>query len=63
LYLGRDSGLDPDRTGHAEDEVAKWRDAATLPFPEFSDETTAGIPPLDYPPRGSETVAGEPGSG
>lgn len=63
LYLGRDSGLDADKTGHAEDEVSVWRDAVTLPFPEFSPETTAGITPLDYPPRGSETRVTDPADG
>ena len=60
LYLGRDSGLDADKTGLAEDEVSEWRDATTLPFPDFSPETTANVTPLDYPPRGSETRATEP---
>jgi MscS family membrane protein len=63
LYLGRDSGLDPDRTERAEGEVSKWRDATTLPFPEFSAETTAGIAPLEYPPPGSETRPSEPADG
>jgi Small-conductance mechanosensitive channel len=53
-YIGRDSGLDSERTRAAEAAVAAWRTKGQLPFPEFDPalqwekEDT-----LDYPPQGS----------
>jgi MscS family membrane protein len=54
LYLGRDGGLDRDRTRDSETEVRGWREAGELPFPDFDEETAARVDgTLDYPPRGS----------
>ena len=35
LYLGRDSGLDKDKTESVHREVQKWRESGNLPFPDF----------------------------
>jgi len=57
LYLGRDGGLDHDRTREAERTVQTWREEGSLPFPDFDPATVAAAEDsLDYPPRGS--VAG-----
>ncbi|MHC4064878.1 MAG: mechanosensitive ion channel family protein [Planctomycetota bacterium] len=54
LYLGRDPGPDREAATHAEREVAAWRDAGRLPFPEFGDgEREQMTNTLDWPPRGS----------
>ena len=36
LYLGRDSGLDKEKAGAAEQQVKQWRDQHKLPFPDFA---------------------------
>jgi MscS family membrane protein len=36
LYLGRDPGLDKERSQAAEQQVQKWRDERQLPFPDFA---------------------------
>ena len=54
LYLGRDGGLDQERSHSAMDNVAAWRRAGRLPFPAMEAakaEALAGT--LDYPPYGS----------
>ena len=54
LYLGRDGGLDTERTRRAEEEVRRWRDADELPFPDFDEKTVALLDNTgEYPPRGS----------
>ncbi len=54
LYLGRDDGLDAERSREAERAVRLWRDEGTLPFPDFTPQTVAEIDDsLDYPPLGS----------
>jgi MscS family membrane protein len=35
LYLGRDSGLDKDKTESVHREVQQWRKSGNLPFPDF----------------------------
>lgn len=35
LYLGRDSGLDKDKTESVHREVQQWRESGNLPFPDF----------------------------
>jgi MscS family membrane protein len=63
LYLGRDGGLDPQRSREAEATVQQWREAGELPFPDFKEETVAEMDgTLDYPPRGS-AVGPERGAG
>ncbi len=53
-YLARDSGLDGEKTGKAEEEVKQWRQANRLPAPDFSDEDLEQMKDrLDFPPEGS----------
>jgi MscS family membrane protein len=54
LYLGRDQGLDPQRTASAEKEVEQWRDQHRLPFPDFAPEEKASFHgSITYPPPDS----------
>jgi MscS family membrane protein len=54
LYLGRDGGLDPQKTLDAEAKVQAWRQANTLPFPDFSEAMRTELEgTVEYPPRGS----------
>lgn len=56
LYLGRDGGLDPERSREAERIVRDWRAANKLPFPDIPADEKAEISnSLDYPP--SESAA------
>ena len=60
LYMGRDTGLDPDKVAAAEREVAGWRDSDTFPFPLTPEPLAARITDtLDYPPKGSPQAAGK----
>lgn len=53
-YLTRDTGLDTEQCGKAEDQVDQWRDRDKLPFPEFEEEERERLEDvLDYPPKGS----------
>ncbi len=53
-YLGRDGGIDEDRTRTVEEEVAAWRAKGALPFPEFEAVERERLQDtLDYPPKGS----------
>jgi MscS family membrane protein len=53
-YLARDKGLATDPGQAAEAQVQAWRDAGTLPFPEFPEPYRQQIEnTLDYPPAGS----------
>jgi MscS family membrane protein len=54
LYVGRDQGIDEERSAAATQQVQHWRKAGQLPFPRMSPahrERLANT--LDYPPRGS----------
>lgn len=54
VYMGRDDGLDKDRSEAALEKVKSWRRSGQLPFPKLSAsrmEKLAGT--LDYPPFGS----------
>lgn len=54
LYMGRDSGLDEERSKAAEEEVKSWRRLGKLPFPRLLAERVKELGgTLDYPPRGS----------
>jgi MscS family membrane protein len=56
LYVGRDGGLDPEKTREAEAQVQAWREGNTLPFPEFTDAMRTELEgTVEYPPRGSAT--------
>jgi MscS family membrane protein len=54
LYMGRDHGLDPERSDAAVQQVESWRRSHRLPFPGMPAsraDQLAGT--LDYPPYGS----------
>ena len=36
IYVGRDSGLDKEKTAAAEREVQRWRENSKLPFPDYA---------------------------
>jgi MscS family membrane protein len=53
-YFARDEGMDEARHQAAEQQVAAWRAACELPFPDMTAgemEALAGT--LDFPPKGS----------
>ena len=51
LYLGRDSGLDKDKTESVHREVQKWRESGNLPFPDFEAKNISEFSnSLPYPP-------------
>jgi len=53
-YLSRDRGVDVKRGNKVEGQVARWRAAGKLPFPEFeAKERERLTDTLDYPPKGS----------
>jgi MscS family membrane protein len=57
LYLGRDSGLDPEKTAAAEKQVQQWRDQHQLPFPDFAPaEKSAFRGSIPYPPPESSVA-------
>ena len=57
LYLGRDSGLDPEKTAAAEKQVQQWRDQHQLPFPDFAPaEKSALRGAIPYPPPESSVA-------
>jgi MscS family membrane protein len=54
LYMGRDDGLDGERSKTAAKEVESWRKAGKLPFPRLAADRIEQLKgTLDYPPRGS----------
>ena len=54
LYLGRDSGLDPEKTATAEKQVQDWREQHQLPFPDFAPTDKAALRgAIPYPPDDS----------
>ena len=61
LYLGRDSGLDPEKTAAAEKQVQQWRDQHQLPFPDFAPaEKSAFRGSIPYPPPESSVAKKQP---
>ena len=51
LYLGRDSGLDKEKTEETHRQVQQWRESAALPFPDFaSGQVSEFSNSLPYPP-------------
>ncbi len=62
LYLGRDPRPDDDRVEAAEAAVRAWRDAGSLPFPNFSPEQLQELRgSVVFPPPGSaSSAAGRP---
>jgi len=62
LYLGRDQGLDPEKTAIVEKEVGQWREQHELPFPDFTPEEKASIRgSIAYPPPESAVAKKPPG--
>lgn len=60
VYLGKDDGLDNERSNAAEERVETWRRSGRLPFPRLPAERLEEIEDkLDYPPRGSPEASGE----
>lgn len=54
LYMGRDDGLDSERSEAAVQEVKSWRRAGKLPFPRLAADKIDQLEgTLDYPPQGS----------
>jgi MscS family membrane protein len=59
-YFARDEGLDDERQQAAEQQVAAWRAAGELPFPDMaSDDQEALTGTLDFPPKGSAVQESE----
>jgi len=54
LYLGRDDGLDAERSVEAMRQVGSWRSSGYLPFPYMPRSRREQLADtLDYPPKGS----------
>ena len=57
LFLGRDSGLDPEKTAAAEKQVQQWREQHQLPFPDFApSDKSAFRGSIPYPPPESSVA-------
>ena len=53
-YLGKDTGLDPEKAGAALRAVRQWREEKSLPFPDHDPDTIGRLKKtLDFPPSGS----------
>lgn len=54
LYLGRDSGLEKEKTEVSVKKVEQWRQEKQLPFPDFApEEISAFRGSIEYPPNES----------
>lgn len=54
VYLGRDAGLDKEKTERVARQVQKWRESNQLPFPDFkADDISEFSNSLPYPQPGS----------
>jgi len=54
LYLGRDGGLEKEKTENAVKKIAELRDGKQLPFPDFHQEDISSFKgSIDYPPSES----------
>ncbi len=63
LYLGRDGGLDAQRTAEAESTTRGWREQGKLPYPDFDTaDEAAWKGSLDWPPQGSVAARHPAGS-
>ncbi len=57
LYLGRDSGLDREKSAAAEKQVEQWREQRQLPFPDYAPADKASFrDSITYPPPESSTT-------
>jgi len=54
LYLGRDTGLDREKSSAAIKAVDEWRSTNSLPFPDFGPDDIFDKR-IEYPPRESAT--------
>jgi MscS family membrane protein len=60
LYLGRDSGLDKEKTESATRQVQEWREANRLPFPDFAPADISELNnSLPYPQSDSAVADGK----
>lgn len=60
-YLGRDQGLDEERSRRAEERIDEWRQKGQLPFPNFAEGFRDEVRnTLDWPPVGSIDASREP---
>ena len=51
LYLGKDAGLDRERTTQAVSKVEQWREGGNLPFPDYTPAEISEVSnSLPYPP-------------
>lgn len=56
-YFARDEGMDDEQRQAAEQQVAAWREAGELPFPDMTpDDREALTGTLDFPPEGSAVL-------
>ncbi|MEM7227056.1 MAG: mechanosensitive ion channel family protein [Pseudomonadota bacterium] len=54
LYMGRDPGIDQEKSDSAMESVKFWRNSGQLPFPRMAPTQRDRLTDtLDYPPRGS----------
>ena len=54
LYMGRDQGMDEERSAEVMGQVQAWRRRGQLPFPRMAPAVQERLEDsLDYPPRGS----------
>ena len=61
IYFAKDSELDPSRAAEVGDEVDKWRQSVSFPFPRFSkDELERFEQHGDYPQKGSPDFKARP---
>jgi MscS family membrane protein len=61
LYLGRDGGLDEEKSKEAEETVRRRREKGEMQVPKFRPETIRELrDTIEYPPRGA-AVGGKPG--
>jgi MscS family membrane protein len=64
VYMGKDDGLEKERSDMAEEQVETWRRSGRLPFPRLPADRIGEIEDtLDYPPRGSPEASGKEGLG
>jgi MscS family membrane protein len=63
LYLGRDSGLEKEKTQNAVKKIAELRDGKQLPFPDFAEKEISSFRgSIDYPQPESALRNEKPGS-
>jgi MscS family membrane protein len=59
MYVGHDTGLPPEETRHAEEQVREWRHKGVLPFPHFPEEhVREKANKGEWPPKGSPGARG-----